>query len=296
MEQLTTSVYITNISASASEKTVSDFFSFCGKIDKLFLKKEENGTSSAVVQFETESAAKTALLLTNALIVDKPITVTPYSLNVDQPSTSTILEENLVPDNKVTQRDFPVPDEQRTKTSVIASLIAAGYVLGQDTLGKAKDYDEKHNISLQAKVAVDMMKNKVQELDNQYKISEKAAAISQQATDKAKKIDEQYHISEKAQQTATVVKTQVQTYAQKVSENPTVAKGITSAMGTFESIKTSASYMYNDYKTQLDKAIEEKQRERGITPPNQEEVVPNTTQPSDGVVTEEIKPDEIPDI
>lgn len=51
------------------------------KINSLFIffyREEGKDTSSAVIQFETESAAKTALLLTNALIVDRPITVTAY--------------------------------------------------------------------------------------------------------------------------------------------------------------------------------------------------------------------------
>lgn len=39
----------------------------------------DKDAGTAVVEFESESAAKTALLLSNALITDKPIIVTPYS-------------------------------------------------------------------------------------------------------------------------------------------------------------------------------------------------------------------------
>jgi hypothetical protein len=283
-----TSVHVTNISSSASEKTVSDFFSFCGKIDKLFLKKEENGTSSAVVQFETESAAKTALLLTNALIVDRPITVVPHQVESSQTTgkQSPAHDTNRVPDAHITQRDFRVPDDQRTKTSVIASLLAAGYVLGQDTLVKAKDYDEKHSISVQAKVAVEVVKTKVHEIDTQYGISEKASQLKQQATEQAKKLDDQYHLTEKA----TVVKSQVQSVATKVTENPTVAKGITTAYGTYESLKTQATTMYNDYKTQVDKAIEEKQKEKGNLPAQ------NPGEHTEQVDVPEPKPEDITEI
>ncbi len=94
---------------------------------------DTNGAFSAVVQFETESAAKTALLLTNALIVDRPITVVPYtsgfqsthasstptnntnatpqstSENAPQPSLGTPVDHT-----NITQRDFQgISDEQR---------------------------------------------------------------------------------------------------------------------------------------------------------------------------------------
>jgi RNA recognition motif-containing protein len=38
MVQPNTQVYVTNISPSASEKTVTDFFSFCGKINSMTLR------------------------------------------------------------------------------------------------------------------------------------------------------------------------------------------------------------------------------------------------------------------
>lgn len=138
-------VYVTNISPNANEKTVSDFFSFCGKISKLFVNKyvefqilpnsvadipffREQETSSAVVEFETESAAKTALLLTNALIVDRPITVVPYTSTPSTQQSATGATVDVVPpknpgtpvaQHEITQRDFKgVPDEQRVSCSL----------------------------------------------------------------------------------------------------------------------------------------------------------------------------------
>lgn len=39
IQQETKAVFVSNISPNATEKTVSDFFSFCGKITKLTLRK-----------------------------------------------------------------------------------------------------------------------------------------------------------------------------------------------------------------------------------------------------------------
>jgi len=266
------SVCVFNISPSANEKTVTDFFSFCGRITQLLLKKEDGkDTSAAIIEFETESAAKTALLLTNALIVDRPITVSPFvgtATPAIAPQTTVVVDQS-----KITQRDFGnVPDENRSKTSVIASLLAAGYSLANDALEDAKEYDEKHNISLRAKVAVDQFLVKAHEIDVQYGISEKAAAAkntvvekTKPVVEKAKQVDSEYKISEKASQAATTVKTTAQTAASKIAENPTVKKGIDAVKQTTQKVATSVNQTFNDVREQTREAIEEKKRERAAS-------------------------------
>jgi len=264
-------VYVTNISPNANEKTVSDFFSFCGKISKLFVNKETE-TSSAVVEFETESAAKTALLLTNALIVDRPITVVPYTSTPSTQQSATGATVDVVPPkapgtpvahHDITQRDFnDVPDDQRSKTSVVASLLAAGYVLANDVLTKATEYDDKHNISLQARVAVEQIKVKVHEFDQQHHISEKATQLTTAATEKAKQIDATYHVTEKAQLAAQQAKQTAETAAQKLQQNPTVNSVFQSVKSTATKVSQSVTSTYQDYKDQTQKAIEEKQKEK----------------------------------
>jgi predicted DNA-binding protein (MmcQ/YjbR family) len=267
-QKRTFAVQVNNISPNANEKTVSDFFSFCGKITKLYLDKEEGkDTSKAVVEFETESAAKTALLLTNALIVDRPITVVVYP--PPQTSSEGQQKEELkepgtpVPQEHITHRDFGgVKDEERTKTSVIASLIAAGYSLAHDALTKAKQYDDEHNITLHLKVGVEQLKVKAHEIDQTYGISEKAAHVKQQATETAKKLNEEYKISEKASNAATTVKATAVAASAKAQENATIKSGVESVKSGWNSVATSVSEIYNDYKEQTAKAIEEKKAQR----------------------------------
>jgi len=247
------SVLVTNISPSANEKTVSDFFSFCGKINQLFLKKEEGkDTSSAVIQFETESAAKTALLLTNALIVDRPITVTAYV----QSSTSTPSDSSSetpapvsaetqgtpVEAANISQKDFGgVADEDRSKTSVIASLLAAGYTLAKDALAEAKAVDERNNFSARAQIVVDQMVVKAKQIDDQYKISEKANTAVTYVNDTAHNLNEKYGITEKASAAVATLGSAAQVGIEltkqgidKAQENATVKKGV-------DTVKSSAA-------------------------------------------------------
>jgi len=241
------SVLVTNISPSANEKTVSDFFSFCGKISQLFLKKEEGkDTSSAVIQFETESAAKTALLLTNALIVDRPITVTAYvqsspSTSAPADSTTPIVTEPVegtpVEQSNISQKDFGgVADEDRSKTSVIASLLAAGYTLANNALVQAKELDERNNFSARAQVVVDQMVVKAKQIDDQYKISEKANSAVTYLNDQAHKLNEQYGITDKAANAVATVGAvahvgieAAKDGIEKAQQNATVKKGVDSA-------------------------------------------------------------------
>jgi len=277
-------VQVTNISPNANEKTVSDFFSFCGKIIKLYFDKEEGkDTNKAVVQFETESAAKTALLLTHAHIVDRPIAVEiypPKDAPLSEPGTP-------VPEERIAHKDFgDTNDDERTKTSVIASLLASGYVLAQDAVTKAKEIDDEHNISLHLKVGVETLKVKAQEIDQtyrisekatqmkqsatekakkideDYKITEKATQMKQSATEKAKKIDEDYKITEKASQAAQNFKSNAMDAATKAQENPTIKSGVDSMKSGWASVTQSVSGMYADYKDQTAKAIEEKKKEK----------------------------------
>lgn len=53
-------VIVSNISPQTTEDTIRDFFSFCGIIQGFEMKADEH---KALVYFEQESAAKTAILL-----------------------------------------------------------------------------------------------------------------------------------------------------------------------------------------------------------------------------------------
>eukprot|EP01116_Phalansterium_solitarium_P018702 TRINITY_DN5050_c0_g1_i1.p2 TRINITY_DN5050_c0_g1~~TRINITY_DN5050_c0_g1_i1.p2 ORF type:complete len:284 (-),score=101.05 TRINITY_DN5050_c0_g1_i1:608-1459(-) len=256
-------VFVSNVSPNATEKTVSDFFSFCGKITKLYLKQDEGrNTKSAIVQFETESAAKTALLLSNALIVDLPIAVVPYS----QAAVTAPLAPAAEPAD-ITTRDFGVPDEQRSKTSVIVSLLAAGYVVGEDAIQKAKEFDEKHSILLQARIGFETVKAKALEVDQKLHISEKVAAAAHIVEDKAKQVDEKYQVSAKAHQAANVVKDKANETLAKLKENPKFVDGLAKASELADSVKAQVTSKYHDLSQQVSAAVAEKRAEKGEAAP-----------------------------
>jgi len=268
-EDSSRAVFVTNISMAATEKTVSDFFSFCGRITKLTLRRLAD-MQEAVVVFDTDSASKTALLLTNALIVDRAIVVVPY---VPAASASSSAADSIEADSihaeaqqelsadEITQRNFAAPDSERTKTSVIASMLAAGYVLGTDAIGKAREYDDKHMISLQLKVGAEQVKAKANEIDKALHISETANVIKAVTIEKAKEVDEKLQISSKVTSAADAVKQQASALATKASENELVAKGF----GLVKSFGTSITQSLQNLKDESLAIAEQKRREEGST-------------------------------
>jgi len=252
----TRAVFVANISPNATEKTVSDFFSFCGRITKLTLRKEATGDGSqeAIVVFETDSAAKTALLLTNALIVDRPITVVPHvAATTDTPQAQGEVLKDVAPDT-ITNRTFTAPDHERSKTSVVASMLAAGYVLGTDSVAKAREFDEKHMISLQLKVGAEQVKAKANEIDKALHISETANVIKTVTMEKAKEMDEKLHISENMNRAADAVKQQASALATKATENEVVAKGV----GILQNLGTTLQQSFQRLQDETMANVEEK--------------------------------------
>eukprot|EP01108_Squamamoeba_japonica_P004716 TRINITY_DN372_c0_g1_i4.p2 TRINITY_DN372_c0_g1~~TRINITY_DN372_c0_g1_i4.p2 ORF type:complete len:348 (-),score=168.47 TRINITY_DN372_c0_g1_i4:113-1090(-) len=224
-----TGVFVTNISPTADHKTIADFFSFCGKISSLSLqvsKDGEDGVQESVVMFESESAAKTAMLLTNAVIVDRSINVAA----ADAAQVNGVPDEAQMESDKIENKEFHVSDEARSKTSVVASLAAAGYTVGEDALGKAKAYDEKHMITLQLKAGAENLKAKAKEIDEQYQISATVQAGVDKVNAGVKTVDEKYGISAAATaalSTASAVATAATSaVVNKAMANETVAKTV----------------------------------------------------------------------
>eukprot|EP01122_Echinamoeba_exundans_P015431 TRINITY_DN7320_c0_g1_i1.p1 TRINITY_DN7320_c0_g1~~TRINITY_DN7320_c0_g1_i1.p1 ORF type:complete len:303 (-),score=68.16 TRINITY_DN7320_c0_g1_i1:21-929(-) len=257
-------IVVTNVSPETTEKKLTDFFTFCGRVESLSLvshltETADSAPKTAIIIFASEDAAQTALLLTNAHFVDRAIKVTllsdldPATAELFGVSPATIA--STVTAENIQQKEFQVPDSERSKTSVVASLVAAGYVLGEDVFKKAKEYDDKHMISLHVKVGAQVIKAKAQQLDEEYKISERVEAVKNAAVQHMQKIDEKLKFSDTAASVAQTVSGTVSELAQKALQNENVAKGVAKLSALTDSIKDSVQRE----KAEIERAIREKQ-------------------------------------
>eukprot|EP01088_Endostelium_zonatum_P014309 TRINITY_DN3092_c0_g1_i1.p1 TRINITY_DN3092_c0_g1~~TRINITY_DN3092_c0_g1_i1.p1 ORF type:complete len:350 (-),score=97.48 TRINITY_DN3092_c0_g1_i1:68-1117(-) len=226
-EDYSRSVLVTNISPSATNKTVADFFAFCGNISGLTMRTQNGSTENvqeAVIEFSQEAATKTALLLTNALIIDRPITVSRYTGETE----TTYQNTRVYTESEIDNKPHDLPAGQRSQTSVIASILAAGYQLAAGTLDAAKTYDEKYSVTDQIYAGAASVSKAVSDIDQQYQVSATAASWYKAAADKFAEVDQKYGVS---QSTAAAFKT-ADNAVQSVVQHPSVVSATQSVKDT----------------------------------------------------------------
>lgn len=182
---------VTSLSPNATEKDVHDFFAFCGAIEHVEVVRVGECACTAYVTFKNPHALETAVLLTGASIVDQPVCIARwgrYEDEYDLWNQSTWNHEDHSSSTSSQEYHF-VPSAGGAVTmaqDVVKTMLSKGYVLGKDALGKAKAFDESHQVSATAAA-------KVAELSERIGLTDKICA----SVEAAKSIDEKYHIRDK---------------------------------------------------------------------------------------------------
>jgi RNA recognition motif-containing protein len=184
-----------------TEKQVTDFFSFCGKIQKLELKPDggiaalnltDQDKQKAFITFERPSAARTALLLQDAHLGTSQVKVT----------SSETLEGSSTPPSAESHTSQGFSQEDKPRTAVLAGkyphdtanaeYLSHGYTLTDQALQRAIDYDHKNGISQRFYNVLNSALVTAQSYDQKLGVTQRAAAV-----------DEKYAIQERAKSTAT---------------------------------------------------------------------------------------------
>ncbi|KAI8885731.1 hypothetical protein K501DRAFT_215175 [Backusella circina FSU 941] len=168
-------VLVKNIAKETNQDTIKDFFSFCGIITAFEMKLHDEH-QEALIHFEKESAAKTATLLSQAVVDDSAIQVEPYFK--DTPPQDPVIDQ-------------PAPQQQEVKsvTRVMSELLASGYVLTDSVLAKGAEFDGRHNVSTRVngylnKIGVDMGR-----INQKFQKSPAAATAAAETTTTDKSIN-----------------------------------------------------------------------------------------------------------
>ncbi|KAI8380900.1 uncharacterized protein BYT42DRAFT_564618 [Radiomyces spectabilis] len=224
-----TFVQVKNISLQSSEKTVKDFFSFCGKLKQFELTTDDDGAHQvAVIEFERESAAKTAILLSDALLDNCHIHVSSYF----EESSSNESEKSVEAHDQSTTHGTETPQESKAKSRIAAEILAHGYLLQDQVVAKGLAYDHKYGFSNRFTGYLSALQSSVKTFDEKYRI-----------WDKALEIDQKYKIQEK-----------VQNAAQTALQTPTGQKVHGLANQTFAQV---AAVHYEAKKIQSEKLLKE---------------------------------------
>eukprot|EP01080_Neovahlkampfia_damariscottae_P001392 gene1392-12012_t len=228
-------IYVTNISSKATIKHISEFFSYCGAVEKVVQDYDptspdpQNPKQFAVVIFEEDQAFATALLLGSSEIEDSKINVHPYSSIV----LNSLKEKNHL------DEDTNLTNGQRSSSSVVTTLIALGYIQGENLMtevkNKAQQMDESMNLSEKVSSAFHYSVESCKQFDESYKFSETLSGLGNQAMETTqnvyKNIDETLGLGDKAKS--------VKDYTTNTATN------ISNTAMEYEPVKTSVDFFSN---------------------------------------------------
>lgn len=179
---------VTCLSPTATEKDVYDFFALCGAIEHVDIVRAGEHASTAYVTFKNPHALETAVLLSGAIIVDQPVCITRWGHNDEDhylwSHPSWKIEDECSSNDPHAPGVVPSAGEAVSLAQdVVKTMVSKGYVLGKGALGKAKAFDESHQVSATALA-------KVAELSDRIGLTDKIFA----GVETARSVDQRYHI------------------------------------------------------------------------------------------------------
>lgn len=170
---MATTVHVENISIKTSEDEIRSFFSFCGKIQDISVKKVDENTQSASVTFEKPAAAKTALLLDSTQLGPNSVHVTSAK-SIDE-----LADEKAPAEGK---EEHHLEQEEKPRSRIFAEYLAQGYVISDKAIEKALAIDKEHGVSARFQQVLSDFDQKfhamerAQALDTKLGVTEKVQA------------------------------------------------------------------------------------------------------------------------
>ncbi|KAJ0261069.1 Binding partner of ACD11 1 [Hirschfeldia incana] len=213
------SVKVVNLSSGATEHDIKEFFSFSGEVETIDIQPNEH---SAYVTFKDPQGAETAVLLSGASIADQSVIIemAPNYTPPDAPHTSGGVggaSESVV----------------QKAEDVVSSMLAKGFILGKDAVGKAKAFDEKLGFTSTATAGV-------ASIDQKIGLSQKFTAGTSLVNDKIKEVDQSFQVSEKTKSAFASAEQTVSSAGTAVMKNRYVLTGVSWAAGAFSRVAKAA--------------------------------------------------------
>ena len=118
------SVLVTGLSPSASEEQLRQFLSYCGDISRISIQDDPEKGRQATVQFVNRESVDTAVLVSGAVVVDRPVTIVALE-DVNRTSTQEAM-------------------------AFIETIVSKGVVTGDAFITsikkKAQEFDKEHGV------------------------------------------------------------------------------------------------------------------------------------------------------
>ncbi|PIN24980.1 hypothetical protein CDL12_02289 [Handroanthus impetiginosus] len=206
------------------------------------MQRETETTQVAYVTFRDSQGADTAALLTGAVIAGLSVSIAP-------------VENYKLPPNAA----YLTTDPNRTTTGsaikkaedVVSTMLAKGFFLGKDALNRAKAFDEKHQLTLNASATV-------ASIDQRIGLSEKLSMRTAAVNEKVKEMDERYRVSDITKSAIVVAEQKASTAGSAIMSNRYVSTGASWVTNALSAVAKAAEDVSAMTKEKVEKAEEEK--------------------------------------
>ncbi|XP_062172002.1 binding partner of ACD11 1 isoform X3 [Alnus glutinosa] len=235
-------IKISNISLAASERDISEFFSFSGDIQYIEMQRETDTTQLSYVTFKDSQGADTAMLLSGATIVDLSVSITLVE-NYQLPPQA--IPPNL--EKKVAATSSAVKKAE----DVASTMLARGFVLGKDAISKAKAFDEQHHLISNASATV-------ASIDRKIGLSEKLSIGTTIVNEKVRDMDELFQVSEKTKSAFAAAEQKAATAGTAIMSNHYVLTGASWISSAYSAVAKAAEDVTMMTKEKVGKADEDK--------------------------------------
>ncbi|KZV18198.1 RNA-binding (RRM/RBD/RNP motif) family protein isoform 2 [Dorcoceras hygrometricum] len=141
----------------------------------------------------------------------------------------------------------------RKAEDVVSSMLAKGYILGKESVNKAKSFDEKHQLT-------STLTAKVVSFDKKIGLSEKINMGTSMVNDKVREVDEKLQVSEKAKSAFAAAEQTVSTAGSAIMKNRYVLTGATWVTGAFNRVTKAAGDVGQKTKEKVETAEDEQRR------------------------------------
>jgi len=136
-------VQVCNLSPKATMKDVKQFFSYSGTVKKVKLERAGQWAQVAFVTFKEPYALETAVLLSGATIIDQKVCIVPWGGSEE--AVSRWKKQKLQEEGNTQGASSFIPSADQA-VNVVTTMLSKGYTLGNDTLSKANELDQKYQV------------------------------------------------------------------------------------------------------------------------------------------------------
>ena len=173
---------MTNISPSAQDSDLSDFFSTAGDISKLVVKDGLNNTKRATIDFKEKEAVSAALLLNGCLLLNHALCIEEIQFPSEEMEDLEALKKRA---------EGGLNAGELSKGETIASGILAKTITFSKQAGQAiKQFDEQHKIS---ETVVSKTNSAYKNVDEKLKLTETTATMKVKISEESQKLDEKFN-------------------------------------------------------------------------------------------------------